>query len=95
MERVRLEITDMDGGRVRVIVYVDEEEAGMMYYEIAKRGFSTKPVSMNKWACVDAKITTLYDIVEDMTPKKIMDMCQEEISKWWGKKKGDQMVPQT
>lgn len=93
MDRISLEIEEIEKGRVRVIVYVDGQEAGVMYYEIAKRSFSTKPVSMNKWACVDAKITNLYDIVEDMTPKKIMDMCQEEISKWWGKKKGDQMVP--
>lgn len=83
MDRISLEIEEMDKGRVRIIIYVDGEEAGVMYYEIAKRGFSTKPVSMNKWACVDAKITKLYDMVEDMTPKKIMDMCQEELRNYF------------
>lgn len=81
MDRVRLEMDEMENGRIRVIIYVDGEEVGVMYYEIAKRVFSSKPLSMNKWACVDAKITKLYDMVEDMTPKRIMDMCQEEIKK--------------
>lgn len=83
MDRISLEIEEMEKGRVRIIIYVDGQEAGVMYYEIAKRGFSTKPVSMNKWACVDAKITNLYDMVEDMTPKKIMDMCQEELRNYF------------
>lgn len=83
MDRISLEIEEMENNRVRIIIYVDGEEAGVMYYELAKRIFNSKPLSMNKWACVDAKITTLYDMVEDMTPKKIMDMCQEELRNYF------------
>ena len=83
MERIRVEIEEMENGRVRIIIYVDGEEVGVMYYEIAKRGFNNKPISMNRWVCVDAKITKLYDMVGGITPKDIMDLCQDEIDRYF------------
>lgn len=83
MERIRLEIEEMENGRVRIIIYVDDEEAGVMYYELAKKTFHAKPITMNKWTCVDAKITKLYDMVGDISPKDIMDLCQEELNNYF------------
>jgi len=54
---------------------------GLIYYEKAKRGYINKPISMNRWVCVDAKIEGLYiHGGEDITPMDILDKCQEIIS---------------
>ena len=67
----------MDMDRVRVEVYYKISETlkefmGIMYYEKAKKSFNRKPVGMDAWACVDAKVEGLYTKDESITPKQIV-----------------------
>ena len=68
-------------GRIRITVHLNEEvELGALYFERAKRTFQRKPVSMNAWACVDAKVEGLYvHGGEEITPKDIVNKCQQLI----------------
>jgi hypothetical protein len=73
-------LTQIEEGRVRIVVSLNEEiELGTLYFEKVKRGFTNKPLSMNAWACVDAKIEGLYQQGESLTPKDIVAHCQELI----------------
>ena len=73
-------LTQIEEGRVRIVVSLNEEiELGTLYFEKVKRGFTNKPLSMNSWACVDAKIEGLYQREESITPKEIVGKCQELI----------------
>jgi hypothetical protein len=70
----------MEEGRIRFIVSLNEVEMGSLYFEKAKKGFHRKPVSMDAWVCVDAKIEKLYEVSEyDITPKQIVEVCQKMI----------------
>ena len=68
-------------GRIRMVVSLNEEvELGTLYFEKAKRTFQRKPIGMDAWACVDAKIEGLYQIGgESITPKDIVRKCQDLI----------------
>lgn len=74
-------ITKMDDGTIRVIFSMNEEEMVCLYYEIAKRGWTNKPILSNKWRCVEGKVmnSVIYDkgIVE---PKDLVGWGQELIS---------------
>ena len=73
-------LTVIEEGRIRIVVSLNETmELGTLYFEKVKKGFSTKPISMNAWACVDAKIEGLYQQGESLTPKDIVGKCQELI----------------
>ena len=73
-------LTEIEVGRIRITVSLNEEvELGTLYFEKAKRGFTNKPIGMNSWACVDAKIEGLYQQGESITPKDIVAHCQELI----------------
>jgi len=73
-------LTQIEEGRVRIVVSLNETmELGTLYFEKVKRGFTNKPLSMNAWACVDAKIEGLYQHGESITPKEIVGRCQELI----------------
>jgi hypothetical protein len=51
-----------------------------IYFEKAKKGFTNKPLSMDAWVCVDAKIERLYEVVDyEITPKDIVEVCQKMI----------------
>ena len=66
--------------RIRFIVSFNEEEMGSLYFEKAKKIFHRKPVSMNSWVCVDAKIERLYEVSNyDLTPREIVERCQSII----------------
>lgn len=79
----------IEEGRIRVTVHLNEEvefpehggvELGVLYFERAKKTFQRKPVSMNAWACVDAKVEGLYvHGGEEITPKDIVNKCQQLI----------------
>ena len=45
----------------------------------AKKGFTNKPLSMGSWACIDAKIEDDTIFSETLTPKDIVNECQELI----------------
>lgn len=66
--------------RIRFIISFNEEEVGSLYFEKAKKGFTNKPVSMDAWVCVDAKIERLYEVSDyEIFPKDIVEVCQKMI----------------
>ena len=71
----------MDYGRIRVVISDHNlNQKGVLYFEKVKVGFNRKPLSMNSWACVDAKIEGLYDMGGDYSSLDILNKCQELIS---------------
>ena len=72
------EITQVDD-RIRVTITKEGKEAGSLYFEKAKKGFANKPLSMGSWACIDAKIEDDTIFSETLTPKDIVNECQELI----------------
>ena len=78
------ELSPMDEGVIRIVVLSgDQEELGSLYFERAKRSFQRKPIGMDAWACVDAKIEGLYVVGGDnITPKDIVAKCQGLISSY-------------
>ena len=80
MGEIGYNIEKMDPNRIRVEVYfrvesVYVETLGILYFEKAKRSFNRKPVGMDQWACVDAKVEGLYTKDEGITPKQIVLEC--------------------
>lgn len=70
------EITPTDEGRLRVVITKDNIEVGSLYYEKAKKTFNRKPIGMNAWTMVDAKIEGLYEAEEMLTPTEVSNKCQ-------------------
>lgn len=58
-----------------------KEFLGILYFEKAKKAFQRKPIGMDAWACVDAKVEGLYTKDESITPKQIVARAYEEIKK--------------
>ena len=72
------DIFQLDEMKMRIVISLYEKELGTLYFEKAKRAFTNKPVGMNSWACVDAKVEGLYVVGgEDITPKDIVAYCQQ------------------
>ena len=66
--------------RIRFIISFKEQEVGSLYFEKAKRGFNRKPIGMDAWVCVDAKIERLYEVSDyEIFPKEIVEVCQKMI----------------
>ena len=64
--------------RIRFIISFKEQEVGSLYFEKAKKGFTNKPLSMDAWVCVDAKIEKLYEVSDyEITPKESVEPCQK------------------
>jgi hypothetical protein len=78
------ELSPMDEGVIRIVVLSgDQEELGSLYFERAKKTFQRKPIGMDAWGCVDAKIERLYEYGGDnITPKDIVGKCQELIREY-------------
>ena len=72
-------LTEMEPDRLRITITQDNTELGSLYYERAKKTFQRKPIGMNAWGCVDAKIEGLYEANTDITPTEVMNKCQELI----------------
>lgn len=86
MDKLLFEVTPIDANRIRVEVYLKlsedlKEFMGMMYYEKAKKTFNRKPVGMNAWLCVDAKVEGLYTVDKAITPQQIISEGYSQISK--------------
>jgi hypothetical protein len=74
-------IESLTEDRVRVVLQVEGIEVGVLYFERAKKGWNTKPIRQNGWACVEAKVEGLYVYGgESATPKELVAWCQELIS---------------
>ena len=71
-------IKTLEDGRVVIELYDKNTNTflGMLYYEKAKNGFLRKPIGLQKMACVDAKIETLFNLHPHLEPKDILDYCQ-------------------
>ena len=70
----------IEEGRIRFIISFNEEEVGSLYFERAKIGFNRKPIGMDAWVCVDAKIERLYEVSDyEIFPKHIVEVCQKMI----------------
>ena len=71
----------IEEGRIRMVISLNEDiELGTLYFEKAKKTFQRKPIGMNRWECVDAKIEGLYvQGGEHITPKDIVGKCQDLI----------------
>ena len=77
MEDLTYDLFQLDDMRIRIVISLYEKELGTLYFEKAKRSFVRKPVSMDGWACVDAKVEGLYIAGGDhITPKDIVAHCQ-------------------
>jgi hypothetical protein len=80
MEDFIFEMSKVEEGVIRFIISLNEVEMGSLYFEKAKKGFTNKPVSMDAWVCIDAKIEKLYEMSDyDITPKQIVERCQKMI----------------
>ena len=79
-EHITPTIELLEEDRVRIILEVGGQELGTLYFEKAKKGWNTKPIRQNGWACVEAKVEGLYVYGgESATPKEIVAWCQELI----------------
>ena len=84
VDTLSYDLTKLDGDKIRIVVSLnDEVELGTLYFERAKRSFQRKPIGMDAWACVDAKVEGLYVYGGDnITPKDIVAKCQGLISSY-------------
>jgi hemolysin-activating ACP:hemolysin acyltransferase len=82
VDTLSYDLTQMEQDKIRIVVSLNEEvELGTLYFERAKKSFQRKPIGMNAWACVDAKVEGLYVHGGDnITPKDIVSKCQTLIS---------------
>ena len=79
MDNLSYTISPLEEGRIRIVIMLNDIELGSLYYERAKKTFNRKPIGMNAWGCVDAKIEGLYEADETITPTEVMNKCQELI----------------
>jgi hypothetical protein len=81
MEDLIFNIDYVDEKVIRVVISDNNvNQKGVLYFEKVKVGFNRKPISMNSWACVDAKIEGLYEMGGDFSSLDILNRCQELIS---------------
>jgi hypothetical protein len=79
-EYITPELEWLEKDRVRIVLRVEDQELGTLYFEKAKKGWNTKPIQQNGYACVEAKVEGLYVYGGDsITPKEIVAWCQELI----------------
>jgi hypothetical protein len=76
MDILTYNLTEMEPDRLRITITQNDIELGSLYYERAKRSFQRKPIGMNAWGCVDAKVEGLYEVNTDITPTEVMNKCQ-------------------
>jgi hypothetical protein len=92
VDTLSYDLNEIEEGRIRIVVKLNEEvefptgggvELGTLYFEKAKKMFQRKPIGMDAWACVDAKVEGLYVYGGDnITPKDIVAKCQSLISSY-------------
>jgi hypothetical protein len=80
MDRLRFNVDKMDDNKIRITITDKEDnQKGLLYFEKVKVGFIKKPISMNSWACIDAKIEGLYEMGGDYSSLDILNRCQDII----------------
>ena len=82
--KLSYDITQITPDRISVEVLFNigklTESLGILYFEKAKRGYVRKPIGLNSWACVDAKVEGLYTKDESITPAQIISECRNRIT---------------
>jgi len=78
------EVTKITDDRVSVeILFKGNIHLGILYYEKAKKSWFRKPITPNKWRCVDAKVERLFIQGEgEYTPLDIMVMAQAKVEEF-------------
>lgn len=79
MDNLIFNISMVDDKIVITITDNGHNHKGILYFERVKAGFNRKPISMNSWACVDAKTEGLYDMGGEYTSLDILNHCQSII----------------
>jgi hemolysin-activating ACP:hemolysin acyltransferase len=81
VDTLTYQMDQIEEGRIRIVVSLNGEiELGSLYFEKVKKTFHRKPIGMNSWACIDAKVEGLYVYGGDnITPKDIVAKCQDLI----------------
>jgi hypothetical protein len=80
MDNLIFNLSMVDDRIVITITDNGHNHKGILYFERVKAGFNRKPISMNSWACVDAKTEGLYDMGGEYTSLDILNRCQELIT---------------
>ena len=81
MEDLIFNLERIDEGVIRITISdMNLNQKGVLYFEKVKSGFNRKPISMNSWACVDAKIEGLYEMGGDYSSLDILNKCQMLLS---------------
>ena len=80
MDNLIFNLSMVDDKIVITITDNGHNHKGILYFERVKAGFNRKPISMNSWACVDAKTEGLYDMGGEYTSLDILNRCQELIT---------------
>ena len=80
MDNLIFNLDRMEENLIRVVITDRGQiQKGVLYFERVKSGFNRKPISMNSWACVDAKVEGLYDMGGDYSSLDILNRCQQLI----------------
>lgn len=79
MEDLIFNLSMVDDKIIVTITDNDQVHKGILYFERVKEGFNRKPISMNSWACVDARTEGLYDMGGEYTSLDILNHCQKII----------------
>lgn len=82
MEDLIFNLGRMDDKVVITITDKDLNHKGILYFERVKVGFIRKPISMNSWSCIDAKIDGLYEMGGDFSSLDILNHCQSIIREY-------------
>jgi hypothetical protein len=80
MDNMTFTTEEIQEGRLRVTITDGINELGVLYFEKAKKSFQRKPIGMDAWTCVDAKVDNLYiHLGADILPKDIVERSYKSI----------------
>lgn len=76
-------VVKLEDGVVRVEIFnEDMMEMATLYFEHAKKGFNKKPIGMDGWVCIDAKVWGNLYGYSKLTPRQVIDECRKRIDEY-------------
>jgi hypothetical protein len=81
MDELICEINQLENNNIRLELFYKNNFVGVMYFTLGKVGFNRKPISINNWICVDAKIFGLYDYI-DTDPSELVNFARNKIQNY-------------
>jgi len=78
MDELKYEINQLENNNIRLELFYKNNFVGVMYFTLGKIGFNKKPISINNWICVDAKIFGLYDYI-NIEPSELVKQARSKI----------------